>query len=164
MSKEIQLSGKHFNKFVLVDDEDFEELSKYTWHFNEIRKSVQAHKNFGYKNNKKIMIHRLIMNANDPKIHVDHINGNVLDNRKSNLRLVSNKTNTRNRHTKLPNTYSKYIGVTLDKRKNLTKRWIAQIKVNYERIHLGRHRTEEEAAIAYNKAAKEYGFLTRNVI
>ena len=157
--KKIKLHGKRGKgKYMLIDEDDYDSVIKHRW-WLMVRGDIST----GI-NGKKIKLHRFIMNVTDPKIQVDHLNGDRLDNRRENLRLVSNKTNARNRHYKKPNTSSKYIGVVLDKRVNLVKRWIAQIKVDYKYVHLGRHKTEDEAGISYNKAAQKFGFLTRNEV
>ena len=82
---------------------------------------------------------------------VDHINGDKLDNRVENLRGCNNEENNRN---KGPNKKNKsgYKGVHMNK---LTGKWMAQITVNYKCKHLGSFKTAEEAALAYNKAARE---------
>lgn len=155
MSKEISLTNS--DKVAIVDDVDFESLNKHKWLLSQ-RGDVESR-----INGKRLKIHRVIMQVKNPLEFIDHIDGNKLNNSRSNLRIVDNKTNTRNRHKKNPS-YSQYFGVTLDKRTNLKKRWVAQIKVDYIRIYLGRFETEKEAAEAYNKKAKELGYLTRNVL
>lgn len=81
---------------------------------------------------KKETLARLIMNVNDPQKHIDHINGNPLDNRRSNLRVVSQQENMMNKATYKNNT-SKIKGVHLNK-KGL---WVARIQVGNQRIFLG---------------------------
>lgn len=97
---------------------------------------------------KSVYLHRVIMGVTDPKIDVDHIDGDGLNNRRSNLRAVTRQKNLRNKHR----TYgtSKFIGVCWFKQ---TSKWHAQIKVDGKRKHLGYHSDEESAARAYDAAA-----------
>jgi hypothetical protein len=94
-----------------------------------------------------ILMHRLIIDA--PKgIFVDHIDGNPLNNKRSNLRLATNMENLRN--MKKIRGISRYKGVSLLKKGN---RWISYIRVNTKLEHLGSFKTEIEAAVAYDMAA-----------
>lgn len=96
-------------------------------------------------------MHREIMKC--PKnLEVDHINGNGLDNRKENLRLVNTLQNTSN-HTKQKNNKSGFRGVSWDKIRN---KWRTVIMINYKYIHLGYFQTKEQGAEAWNEAAKKY--------
>lgn len=143
----------------LVDDEDYPLLSRIDWCMDG--RGYVTSLGVG-----RFKMHRLVVGYDGTRFQVDHIDGNRLNNQKSNLRLVSNKTNQENLHKKKgKNPASEYIGVTFDKRTDLlTKRWIAMIKDNYKSRFLGRFLTENEAAEAYNRAAEKLGYLTRNVI
>jgi len=129
---------------LLVDDEDYEVVARFPWLYT-----------LGDHNNPRIIstipIGRLVMDVPLGKI-VDHINGNVLDNRRENLRVVNNAQNAWNSKLQSCNT-SGYKGVHWDK---TVGEWRARIGFHYRRIELGTYDTPEEAAGAYNYAAKLY--------
>lgn len=128
--------------------EDLNSVLKYFWNISYARKETATQK--GYVriqtkiNKKNIKLHRFILNLNGNEI-VDHINQNILDNRKINLRIVDRSENSRNREAKKNGT-SIYKGVF--KKRN---KWIAQIRINGKTTHLGTFETELEAGQAYNK-------------
>lgn len=143
-------------KFALVDDEDFEELSKYSWQATKSKHS----KNFratrrtpGGRFDKRyyVAMHRMVLNINDSKIQIDHIDRDPLNNQKSNLRICTNSQNQQNRKKQLKCS-SKYKGVSLDKRR---RKWYSYIRTEKLKS-LGYFHSEIEAAKAYNEAAKKY--------
>lgn len=89
-------------------------------------------------------IHKLIMTPPKGK-YVDHINGNKLDNRRSNLRICTNQLNSLNRSGLNKNNKSGCRGVYWDK---TTKSWSAQIKIDYKTRRIGRYKTFEDAVNA----------------
>ncbi len=138
-------------QFALVDDEDFEELSKYKW-------SVQKNRNTFYAIAKTyisgkritILMHRIITNF--PKgIDTDHRNHNGLDNRKANLRPCTKAQNQQN-CLKQKNCSSRYKGVYWHKNR---KKWQTQIVVNHKNLYFGSYIDEIKAAKIYDKKAKE---------
>jgi hypothetical protein len=142
------------NYKVLVDKETKSIIDSRIWRI-KINPSGQiyfvSHDNKNYET-----LHRLIMDC--PKgMVVDHINGDTLDNRKSNLRICTKLQNQYNQKKHKGNKHSKYKGVTL--RKELkSKPWEAFIYANRTHRRLGYFATEIEAAEAYNKAALQmYG-------
>jgi hypothetical protein len=145
--KEILLTK---GKVALVDDEDFEELSKHKWYCSD--RDYAARHGAGH-NRRHIYMHREIMHT-PPGMVTDHINHNKLDNRKSNLRVCTDLQNARN-STYRPNNTSGFKGVSLRKKYGT---WSADIKINYFHKFLGYFSSPEEAAHAYDNAAKEiYG-------
>lgn len=131
----------------LVDDDDFEILNKNSWYLDST----------GYASNSKLgRLHRFLMKAKKGQI-VDHINRNKLDNRKENLRFVTQSQNMVNRDFTIKNT-SGYKGVTYLKtksHKNRHKKWTASIKYNYKK-YTKYFFTKEEAAKGYNELAIKY--------
>ncbi len=95
-----------------------------------------------------IMMHRAVLDAT-PGLDVDHINGDTLDNRRSNLRLASRSQNAANRHREIASS-STYRGVHPNHRGG---RWRASITHQGQRLLLGSFDTREQAAAAYNAAA-----------
>lgn len=93
-------------------------------------------------------LHRIIVNA--PRgMCVDHINGNTLDNRRSNLRICTRHENTMNQRVRKNNTSGKK-GVRFIKGQ---AQWSARISVKGKRLHLGYFASAEEAGAAYDQAA-----------
>jgi len=99
---------------------------------------------------KTIRMHRIIMDA-PPELEVDHINGDRLDNRRSNLRLCTPKQNNQNRPKHNTGGVRPYKGVR--KRNN---RYVAEIRIGGGNIALGSFLTAEDAAFAYDCAAKKH--------
>jgi hypothetical protein len=134
-------------KFAIVDADDYERLATYKWCASQSGNRIYAVRR---RQNRTITMQRQIMNAPEGLL-VDHIDGNSLNNRKSNLRLCSAHQNACNRRPRR-NSSSKYKGVSWYKR---DKKWQVQIYYNARTIHLGRFDDEVEAALVYDRKATE---------
>lgn len=150
MSKKIPLTQGYS---AIVDDDDYEWLSRWKWRFMPARGRTQGYAlRTAYTNGKRtILMHRQILNAPRGK-HVDHINGSGLDNRRCNLRFASIAENARNAAPQ-QGKLSRFKGVSRDKRRG---KWTARIVINYRVICLGYFKSEIKAARVYNEAAKRY--------
>lgn len=130
-----------YGKTALVDDEDYAKLSCLVWRFDgSIVYEIGRH---------GVPMHRHIMGGK-PGYEIDHIDRNGLNNQKSNFRWATRQQNAINRGIQINNT-SGYKGVSLIKK---TGKWRAAIRVNGRTIVLGNHLSKEEAALAYNNAAR----------
>lgn len=121
--------------YTKVDPDDFEKYGKMRWNISQ---------GYAIRSSRDGLLHRLIIDAKEGKI-VDHINGDKLDNRKSNLRIATRTQNAQNKPKKEGLT-SKYIGV--DFRKDRDK-WRTRIKIN-NKIENFSFDIEEHAAYWYD--------------
>lgn len=146
--KKIQLYNRNglINKFVLVDNKDFQKLNKLRWTLHT--------GNYVYARNRHILMHRFILNVTNRKLQVDHIDHDTLNNQRKNLRICNNQENHYNQR-KRKNTTSKYKGVYWNSTK---KKWQVSVKIKetYKTKNLGRFDNEKEAALVYDEYAKKY--------
>jgi hypothetical protein len=149
--KYIELSR---GKVAIVDDDCFELVSKYTWHCTHIRGKDIYYAKTNIRagdRQKQLWMHRIITGCPFNK-EVDHIDGNGLNNQKSNLRLATHQQNMFNQRKRSGGS-SQYKGVSWCKRSN---RWLSQIMINKKTKFLGYFSDEISAAVAYDTAAIMY--------
>lgn len=136
-------------KAARIDESDKDLIERYSWQL--------SHQN-GYARNPdhRLYLHVLVadrsLGPNNQNLDVDHINGDKLDNRRSNLRYASRSHNMANTPMRATNT-SGYKGVCRNKNR---RKWVSQITVDYKRICLGYYDDKREAAKAYDRAAIQY--------
>lgn len=128
---------------VLIDTDDVEKISQYKWYISPRKSKLYCYGSFS--GGKKLAIHRFIMNTD--KI-VDHINGNSLDNRKCNLRIVTEQENNYNRKI-----HGKFFSGIIKTNYIKEKPFMAFLSHNKKEIYLGSFNSYEEAALA--RLAKE---------
>lgn len=151
--RKIELSGvKNQGIYTLVDDDDYEDLSKYTWMRHPdgsvivvFYGGVNATNGRGFYQRERM--HRYIMQP-QPEMVVDHINGDSLDNRKSNLRVCTQRDNSRNKH--FVKNSSGYKGV---RKGRIAGSWDAYIMCDGYSQYLGRAYDSGDAALLYDMAA-----------
>lgn len=137
------------NKFALIDAEDFGKISAHSWCYHQSGYAFRGMRIGG--KNQIIRMHREITQA-PQELEVDHINGDKLDNRKANLRLVTRQQNSFNTGPR-KGSKSQFKGVGWFSR---DRKWRARIMLNGKEIHLGLFEREIDAAEAYNSAALEF--------
>lgn len=135
----------------IVDDEDFAVLSRWKWTtFLSGRIPYAARKEGG----RLVLMHRAI-NRTPEHLMTDHIDGNTLNNRRSNLRDATPVQNVMNKRGK-PGGTSRFKGVWFDAQQAGSKQWRTAIRLQGKLKYLGRFATEEEAGAAYATAAREH--------
>ena len=146
-------SRKYPGNFALIDEEDYERVSQYHWTISKSEYTFYAVVRLPSPRAKPEMLimHRFIMDAPDD-IEVDHQDRNGLNNVRTNLRLATRAQNMANGRLRRTNT-SGYRGVTFHKQ---TGKWSASIRANGECYGLGLYDTREEAAQAYDTAARHH--------
>jgi hypothetical protein len=141
-------------KFAIVDPDDFYWLSRHKWSASGVGRTFYAVRTARGRNGRRGKTHSMHREiARTPKgLECDHINGNGLDNRKANLRSATRQQNIWNNSKRRTAWLSKYKGVS---RSSSGRLWRATIIANGKSTHLGSYKDEDEAAKAYDKAARE---------
>lgn len=133
------------NKNFIVDIEEAEKVSKYTWSVYTTTNGKE-YVRCSYLNT---TLHRFLLDPKDNEV-VDHINGNTLDNCKNNLRVCTHTQNMQNQKLRSNNTTG-VKGVT-----KCGRRYRATIRVNKKDIHIGMFDTLEKAKEERLKAEEKY--------
>lgn len=138
--------------FALVDGKNYEWLSQWKWYVQKAKNTIYATRCEKSDSGKWVVIgmHREILGlSSGDKKYTDHKNHCGLDNRETNIRICSPSQNQHNCQKRLDNT-SGYKGVMKARSK-----WAAAIRNKRKSIHIGHYANKIEAAMAYDKKAKE---------
>jgi hypothetical protein len=123
-----------------VDEEDYGWLSRFSWSFNG-----------RYVLGDGLLLHRLVMGMGiHSKTQIDHKDRNTLNNQKSNLRKSNSRLNLGNSHKTRKTCSSRFKGVSRE-----GSCWRASIRNRGKLKNLGYFSNEEDAARAYDRAARE---------
>jgi hypothetical protein len=148
--------------FVTVDPEDFEWLSAARWFMHQVGYAARCPLVAEGRGRAMVLMHREILGlVPGDGLQCDHINGDKLDNRRSNLRAVSQAENLRAFKSKREGASSRYRGVCWVRDRRL---WLATARLDNRQNHLGRFASEEEAAAAVNAFWVGHGYAAPNVI
>lgn len=148
--KEIQISKGAKTQ---VDDEDYDFLMQWRWHLSKDKWNSYVKRN-EVVNGKHITIRmaRVLLKADDPKIYVDHIDHNGLNNQKSNLRLCTSSQNQFNCRSIRSNKRSSiYIDISPRKPTKFGQKWRAKMNINGKTVQIGEYFSEYEAAIGRDR-------------
>lgn len=156
MTKEIIIRHKYQRFTALVDDEDYPDLKRFRWHLSNngyVYRSVGFTDEDSGRVSMKISMHRHIVfeklwRAKKTE-EIDHINGNKLDNRRCNLRIVSRSQNAQNKGPR-KDSPTGFKGVTIQ-----GKKFLSQIHSEKKNYRLGLFDSAENAARAYDAKALE---------
>jgi hypothetical protein len=151
--KEVRLSK---GKTALVDDEDYEKVARYSWYYFTVKNREYAQSKI---RGRTYYMHRLVMlfkegRALNQKEEVDHIDGNGLNNSRSNLRICNHLQNNANKK-RYVDSGQQYLGVSFEKRYG-KKPYKSRIMHKGANIYLGIYPTELEAAIARDLASVHF--------
>ncbi|MGE5609479.1 MAG: HNH endonuclease [Bacillota bacterium] len=145
MSKELPLLN---GGVAIVDDQDYDRLSIYNWYRTSDGRARATIAPRLYR-----LLHHLVIGAPPAGLVVDHCNGDPLDNRRTNLRFCTQTQNQWNRGKRRMGSSLRFKGIQKDRG---VRKWRACIKVSGRRYNLGWWNNEEDAAHAYDAAARFY--------
>jgi hypothetical protein len=140
-------------QYAIVDRSDYEFLMQFKWFADWHEDMGNFYARIGRRGDRRTSMHRFILGLKkgDGKI-VDHINHNTLDNRLSNLRIVTTSENGLNRKGPMSNNRSGFVGVSWDEPRG---KWKAYVGVAGVKEYLGLFHTPEEAYSARVSFLKE---------
>lgn len=137
-----------------VDETDLSKMQRFgrVWVCFKTKRSAGKYYVHSNLNGGTVYLHRFLIDA--PKgIQVDHIDGNPLNNCRSNLRIVTDSENKQNRHKLDNRNKSGYRGVFWN---NQHKKWSAKLQINNKQYHVGHFDDVHEAGQAAAEARRQF--------
>lgn len=139
---ELTLLYKKESYKVLFDKDDYDKIKQYHWRISKKKNKLYVCTGQNRNGNKILYLHNIIMNFTPNKIEeIDHINGESLDNRKSNLRKVNRQINIQNSKPRKENKFG-IRGLSYNKKSNL---YSVDLIINKRRYYFKQFKTLEEA-------------------
>jgi hypothetical protein len=152
-----QIPIQKTNLYAIVDDLDYDFLSLFKWYLRNGYPTRFEQKEYGKSDSIQISMHSDIMGS-----RIDHIDGNKLNNLRSNLRKATQKQNAKNVARHKDNS-SGFKGVWRRSDHKRKKIWVAEITCDGKSLYLGSYLTPEEAHAVYDAKARElFGEFYRN--
>lgn len=160
---QVELHGKYALRWpvAFVDDRDYAEVSAFRWFVRYVPQKGDRQQDQGpyavksLPGNRQISMHQFLTGW----AMTDHIDHDGLNNQRSNLRPATKAQNLTNSRPRVGYS-SSYKGVYWSR---TARKWTAQIKIDRKSTHLGYYADEKEAAMAYDRAARqvfgEYAYL-----
>lgn len=148
--KSIPLTGRGLGLKAIVDDEDYEALSVYTWYLDS---TGYPRRTYTSDKVRTIRMHTQILGKVPRKMATDHINRDKLDNRRANLRVVPWQINCVNKSMQSNNT-SGITGVSYDKRRD---NWVVQMQRKGVCIYRRRFINLSDAIVARQLLNRKFG-------
>lgn len=134
---------------------DVPAISRFRWHCTANGYAARRGRDSSGKS-KIFLMHRELVSPGDG-MYTDHVDGDTLNNQRSNLRAATPSQNAMNKRGRAPRSRidPRSKGVCFAPELNKTNPWMAYISAGRKRHHLGYFPTAEAASVAYQKAAKE---------
>lgn len=143
------------NGTIILPRKDHDALEKQGYRFAVVRITKHYVGAYAYRiiDGKRTAssLARVLLCVSDKEKSIDHIDGNPLNNRRENLRVVTHSQNMRNKAKRGSNMSSAFKGVSYNNKSGL---WHATIFLNGKNKHLGSFTSEKSAAMAYDHFAK----------
>jgi len=136
--------------YFLIDREDLDRISRFTWYLNQ-----NGYAESSAYNEKHIKAHHVVIGKPPKGLVTDHINRDRLDNRKENLRHVTQRENNLNRNSRDRKNNNLLLGIKTYKGKRKTSYYVVLHDTNNKTVHIGKYKTLEEAVTARDTAYEQ---------